>query len=280
MNKQTEEVKTEVKPEVEAEVKAEEKVVDETTQDNSPESKAPVTQEQTEEGKPDSQVSDDLPEDSEEQRRAFQAMRQEIKRLKEEGSAREKNESAFDIFRPNAGVPQSQSSPIRVEDYQDPYSGEIDWNKYNGAMNNALQQTQKTAQAEAQRTTQEIIDENNARTKHPEVFSDKDLEEEAASRWLFDRMNGRNTPLSDIVDKIASRSNKAVTKAEKIGAEKMLEEVSSKEQAAVAVEGETSATSKKAISDEEFDSLRRASRGKGRTSEEAIAQRLKGVPWR
>jgi len=269
MAKKTEEVKTD-------EVKAEEKVVDETTQTSSPEVEVPATQEQTGE-KP--QVSEELPEDTEEQRRAFQNMRQELKRLKEEKEARVKSESAFDVFRPKV-TPQPQVGPIRVEDYQDPYSGEVDWSRYNNAVNTALAQTQQTARFEAQRTSEEIIDENNARNKYPEVFEDSDLEEEAAARWLFDRMSGKNTPLTKIAESIARKSSKAVAKAEKIGAEKILEEVTPKEQAALAAAGETSASSRQAISDEEFEKLQRQSRGKGRLSEEAIAQRLKGVPWR
>jgi hypothetical protein len=270
MDKKTEEVKTD-------EVKAEEKVVEETTQDSSPESEAPATQEQTD--LEESQVSDELPEDSEEQRRAFQSMRQELKRLKEEKGARAKSESAFDVFRPKT-EPQPQVGPIRVEDYQDPYSGEVDWNRYNGAVNNAIAQTQQTARSEAQRTTEELIDENTARSKYPEVFEDSDLEEEAAARWLFDRMNGKNTPLTKIAKNISDKVSKAVTKAEKIGAEKILEEVTPKEQAALAAAGETSAGSRQTLSDDEFEKLQRQSRGKGRLSEEAIATRLKGVPWR
>ncbi len=270
MDKKTEEVKTE-------EVKAEEKVVEETTQTNSPEVEAPATQAQTVQEEP--QVTDELPEDTEEQRRAFQNMRQELKRLKEEKEARVKTESAFDVFRPKA-TPQSQIGPIRVEDFQDPYSGETDWNRYNSAVNTALAQTQQTARSEAQRTSEEVIDENNARNKYPEVFEDSDLEEEAAARWLFDRMSGKNTPLTKIAENISRKVSKAVTKAEKIGAEKILEEVTPKEQAALAAAGETSAGSRQAISDKEFEKLQRQSRGKGRLSEEAIATRLKGVPWR
>lgn len=278
MNK-TDEVKTEDKPEVKTEVKAEEKVVEETTQDNSPESEVPATEEQTtDEGKPDSEGLDDLPGDTEEQRRAFQGMRQEIKRLKGEKEERAKSESAFDVFKP-VNAPQPQSSPIRVEDYQDSYTGEVDWNKYNTAMNNALVQTQKSARYEAQQTAQETVDENNARSKHPEVFANKDLEEEVAARWLFDRMNGKNTPLTKIAKIVSDKSSKAVSTAEKIGAEKMLNEVSSKEQASVAADGETSATGKQALSDEEFENLRARSRGKGRQSEDAIATRLKNIPY-
>lgn len=279
MDKQTEEVKTEVKPEVETEVKAEEKVVEETTQDNSPESEAPVTQEQTGEEESKPKVSDDLPEDEKEQRRAFQEQRKEIKRLKVEKEAREKSESAFAPFKP-AVTPQPQSNPIRIEDYKDPYTGEVDLDRYNVDMNKRITQTQQTARYEAQQTAQELIDENEARGKFPEVFADKHLEKRVAEKWLYDRMNGKNTPLSKIAKIVSDESSNTVSKAEKIGAEKMLKEVSSKEQAAVVADGETSASSKKAISDEEFEDLKEKSRGKGRTSEDAIAQRLKGVPWR
>jgi len=272
MTKLTEEVKTE-------KVKAEEKVVEETTQTDSPKVEVPTTEEQTiQEAKTDSQVTEDLPVDEEEQRRAFQAQRLEIKRLKEEKEARVKSESAFDVFRPKE-APVASSIPIRVEDFTDPYTGEVNWNAYNTAVNNTLQNVQKTARFEAQQTTQEIIDENNARSNYPDLFADRETEQEIADRWFAAKMRGENMSVSEIAKRVAKRFGSAVSKAEKIGAEKILEEVSPKEQAALAAEGETSTSSRQQLSDEEFERLKRQSRGKGSEAEDAIATRLKAVPY-
>jgi len=262
------------------EVKAEESVVEETTQTNSPQVKAPITEEQTnQEANLDSQVIDDLPADVQEQRRAFQEQRLEIKRLKEENEARAKSESAFDVFRPKATI-QSQSYPIRVEDYKDPYTGEIDLDSYNRAVNIALQNVKESAKYEAQQTVQETLDENNARAKYPDLFADRETEQEIADRWFAAKMRGENPSVSDIASRVAKRFGSAVSKAEKIGAEKILEEVSPKEQAALAAEGGTSFSNRNQISDDEFEALRRQSRGKDSNAEDAIVKRLKAVPYK
>jgi len=256
-------------------IKAEEKAVEETTQTNSPQVEVPATEEQTSQVT-DSQVTDELPAEVEEQRRAFQEQRLEIKRLKEEKEARVKSESAFDVFRPKA-APQPQSGPIRVEDYKDPYTGEVDWNKYDGAVNNALQRVQQTARFEAQQTTTDLLDEREARTKYPDLFADKDSEQDIADKWLAAKMRGENPSISDIADRVAKRFGTAVSKAEKVGAEKVLEQITPKEQAALAAEGETSATSKAQLSDAEFERLRVQSRGKGTDADDAIVKRLKAL---
>jgi hypothetical protein len=93
-------------------------------------------------------------------------------------------------------------------------------------------------------------------------------------------MRGENPSISDIASRVAKRFGTAVSKAEKIGAEKILEEVSPKEQAALAAEGGTSSTTRNQISDDEFETLRRQSRGKDSSAEDAIAKRLKAVPYK
>jgi len=254
----------------------EEKAADVTAQTSPPQVEAPLTEEQTSQ-ETDSQVTDELPVDVEEQRRAFQEQRLEIKRLKEENEARAKSESAFKVFRPQA--PQAQSNPIRVEDFKDPYTGELDLDRYNGAVNNALLNAKQGARYEAQQAVEERLDEDKARTKYPELFADAETEQEIADRWFAARMRGENPTVSDIAGRVAKRFTTAVSKAEKIGAEKILEEVSPKEQASLAAEGGTSYSSRNQISDDEFERLKRQSRGRDSSAEEAIAKRLKGIPY-
>jgi hypothetical protein len=257
---------------------AEQKEVDVATQTSPPQVEAPPTEEQTNQVNTDSQVTDELPVDVEEQRRAFQEQRLEIKRLREEKEARAKSESAFDVFRPKA-VPQTQSGPIRVEDYTDPYTGVLDTNRYNEAVNNKLQFAEQNARFTAQQTVQETLDENKAKDKYPELFADPETEQEIADRWFAARMRGENPSVFDIAGRVAKRFGTAVSKAEKIGAEKILEQVSPKEQAALAAEGGTSFTSRNQLSNDEFETLRRQSRGRDSSAEDAVAKRLKRIPY-
>jgi hypothetical protein len=260
---------------------AEQKEVEtETTQIESPTIESSITGDettQTEEVSKTSVVekSDDLPEDTLEQRRAFQEMRQEIKQLKEEKVVREKSESAFNVLRPQT-PPVSQPGPIRVENYRDPLTGETNWTDYNNAVNNALVQNRQLANYEAQQSTQELIDENNARNKHPEIFADPEAEEEIASRYLFYKMRGENVSISDIAERVAKRYSKTVSKAEKIGAEKILNEVTEKESAGLSA---SSQNSNPARSNESLEDSERLSVQTRRGNNDAIAARISKIPW-
>ena len=65
-------------------------------------------------------------------------------------------------------------------------------------------------------------------------------------------MRGENPTVSEIAGRVAKRFGTAVSKAEKIGAEKILEEVYPKEQAALAAQGGTSTSNRNQISNEEY----------------------------
>lgn len=244
---------------------AEQKAVEpETTQVESPPTEAQPTEEQTTVTTEESDVSQTM---SEEQRRAFQEMRLENKRLREETEARKKSESAFDVFRP-----QPQPLGIDPNQFIDPNTGERNEYAYQQAI-------ARNARAEAQSATKDELDEYQARQKHPELFSDPEAEEEIAGLYFFNKARGNNVSVSQIAERVAKRYQKAVTKAEKIGAEKILTEVSPKEQAALAASSPTSSPARQAQSDEDLERLRQQSRGRGRASEEAVAQRMKNIPW-
>lgn len=246
--------------------------VEKTTQVASPPTEAQPTEAQTTqvEAKPE-RVPDELPTDSEEQRRAFQAMRQELKQLKEETKARSKSESAFNVFKPQPTA--NLADPVRVEDYSDPMTGEINRPAYNAALE--ARQARLDA-SRAQSSVQDQLDEYQARAKHPELFADPEAEEEIASRWYFNRIQGKPVTVSDIADSVARKYSRAVSKAEKIGAEKALEQVTPKEQAALQATSQTSAPAQRASSEEDLDRLRSATRF---GSEDAVAARLRGIPW-
>jgi len=246
-------------------VQAEQKAVEpETTQAASPPAEAQTTDEQTTVTTEESDVSQTM---SEEQRRAFQEMRLENKRLREETEARKKSESAFDVFKQ-----QPRPMPLDPNQFTDQNTGEINWQAYHSAV-------KQDARAEAQITTKDELDEYKAREKHPELFADPEAEEEIAGLYFFNKARGNNVSVSEITERVAKRYQKAVTKAEKIGAEKILTEVSPKEQAALAASSPTSSPARQAQSEDELERLRRSSRGRGRESEEAVAQRMKNIPW-
>lgn len=258
---------------------AEEKVEETTSQDNSPKSEAQPTEAQTpktEVDQPKSEGESDGVESSmsEEQRRAFQEQRLEIKRLKEEKQARLKSESAFQVFKPRPAA--NLAEPVRVEDYTDPVTGEINRPAYNAAME-ARQARIEAARAD--QSFEERIDEYRAREKYPDLFANPVIEKRIAAEWYFEKVQGNNVTVSEIAESYAREFSKAVSKAEKVGAEKALEQVTPKEQAALQASSQTSAPAQRVASEEELDRLRAQSRGVGGSAEEAIAARMKAIPW-
>jgi hypothetical protein len=263
--------------------KAEEKVVETDTTQVTP----PVTEEPTTEAKTMDKESvvqgsltegvSDLPADVEEQRRAFQEMRQEIKRLKAETETRKKSESAFDSFRVKAPLPVGQVSVPRIEQFINPETGEPNYEAYNHAVNEQVtRQATQSATFAAQETTKEILDEQTARQKYPDLFNDPETEQEIADRWLAAKLRGEELSVVDIAGRVAKRFKQALSNAEKVGMEKALTEVSEKEKAGLAVSGQTTEGSRKEVSAEEWEQLQRKTR---QGDDDAITARISKIPW-
>lgn len=259
--------------------KAEEKVVETvTTQTNSPKVESSITGSET-----DARVSDDqgtVTENSdvkfqtEEERKAFQEMRLENKRLKEELESRGNEGSAFDMFKAQT-PPVSQSGPVRVEEYQDPVTGETNWQAYNLAQQQREQTNLQQARFEAQQVVREEMDEQNARSKYPELFADRNTEKLIAAQWFFEKAQGRNVPITQIAGEFARNFKQAVSKAEKISEERVLNEVSEKEQATVQA-SQTSSSAQANVSNEQFEDLG----VRTRTGDpDALTARLSKIPW-
>jgi hypothetical protein len=259
---------------------AEQKAVEtDTTQVESPTTESPITGDKTDvvvsgDQGTTTESSDDFPKDVEEQRRAFQEQRLEIKRLKEERESNQPKESAFDMFR--AQTPVNPTGPIRIESYQDPITGETNWQQYNAAQQQREQQMLQQARFEASQEVDERMDEREARSKFPDLFNDKITEKQIASRWFYEKAQGHNVSISDIAGEFARNFKQAVSKAEKIGAERALNEVSEKEQAGLVASTQTSSPAKQAAtaSDQE-DLVYRTRKG----DESAIAARISKIPW-
>ena len=252
----------------------EEKEEEITSQDSSPQSEEAIIEPKSNQDevapleKPEdvSEQSSDVDVDktmSEEQRKAFQEQRLEIKRLKEEMGARKKGESAFDVFRP-----KSQPGVIDPNSYVNQDTGEMNWISYNQAV-----QTQ--AQAVATQTVNEQLDERDARQKFPEVFDDPDLEEVVAGQWLASKFQGKDVSISDLAAKVSKKLSSATTKAEKEGAKKALTELTPKEQASLSVQSQSSAT-KQASADEEETLKLKARNG----DQDALAKLMGSVAWK
>lgn len=275
---------------VKSEAVEKEVVETDTTQVAPPATKEPATEAETVEKEtdqaPSTESESDLPAGSEnwteEQRRAFQekrlenkALKEEVERLRQEGGERAHKESAFSAFR--AQAPVAGQPEIRIENFTNPVTGETDFAAYNRAVNEVITQraTQSASQI-AQQTTQELLDENNARQKYPELFNDPETEQEIADRWFAAKMRGEDPSIADIAGRVAKRYGKAISKAEKVGVEKALNEVSEKEQAGLSASGQTSEPARQQTSSEEFERLRTRTRV---GDYDAVAARVSKIPW-
>lgn len=253
--------------------------VEATTQDSSPQSEeetiSPQTQQeetQVESDETTAEVSDSKDVESSmtpEQRKAFQEMRLENKRFKEEQQSRKSSESAFDIFKPkpiNQGVdPNSYVSPI---------TGEIDWISYN----NAVISQASTA---ASQVVQEQLDIDRAQTMYPEVFANPKLEKALAGHWFAEKMQGKNVSVTELAADYAELVQESVKKAEKVaekrGAQQALSELTPKEAASLQAQGTTSAQARNELSLEDQENLKlRARRG----DDDAMAQLMRNVAWK
>lgn len=241
-----------------------EKEVEETTQASSPQVEAPTTEGQTVQEKvdqPTQEQASDVETEEPSDPREYQAKRlaEENRRLKSEIKQR----SAFEAYRP-----QVAPGLVDVRQYTNEF-GEVDSARYNQAVETQVR-------AVAAQTAQEMIDEQNARTKYPDLFDDPDTEQEIADRWFAAKMRGEDASVSDIAKRVHTRNSKDVSKAEKRGAEKMLQEVNVKEQAGLSASTQTSQGSRENQSVEELADLSERTR---MGDEDAIAARLSKIPW-
>lgn len=258
-----------------------EKEEETTSQDSSPQSKEAITEPETrQEGVAPQETPDEVSDEisdvdsgegyseptgmTEEQRKAFQEQRLEIKKLKEEKEKRAKGENAFNAFRP-----QSQSGVPDINSFVDTETGNVDWAGYNRAVINQ-------ATAVAQQTVNEQLDENNARQKFPEVFADPDLEEAVAGQWFANKFKGKDVSISDLAERFSRKLSKATTKAEKEGAKKALTELTPKEQASLTVQSQSDGAKTQATVEEE-ETLKYQTRY---GNDDALAKLMGKVAWR
>jgi hypothetical protein len=157
-----------------------------------------------------------------------------------------------------------------------PVTGETNWQAYNVAQQQREQQILQQAKYEARSEVQEVMDEEKARAKYPEVMGNEKLEKRVAAEWLYQKVQGKNVSITDIAAEYARDLRQAVSKAEKIGAERVLNEVSEKEQAGLVAESQTSQGASRAASQEDHAKLSARTR---LGDYDAVAARLKQIPW-
>jgi hypothetical protein len=256
-----------------------EETADETTsQDSSPQSEEPTTEVQNtlETQVEPEETTEDVPQDadvdktmSEEQRRAFQQMRLENKKLKEEREQRLKGENAFDVFRPKA-----PTGGVDINNYVDPVSGNVDWASYNQAMSTQTR-------SEASQTVKELLDEERARNLYPDVFANPKLEQAIAGQWFAARLQGKDVSVSELAADYAELVQQSVAKAEKKaeerGAKQALTELTVKEAAGLKAQSTTSAPARQAQSAQDEETLKvRARYG----DDDALTALVGSVGWK
>lgn len=240
----------------------EEKVAEtETAQTNPPQVEVETTPETAQED-----VA--LPVESEEQRKAFQEQRLEIKALKEEVEARKQSESAFAAFKPKPAMTSFSS-----DQFTDPVTGEINLQALTAAQEAHI--TAKVTGQMEQRLAEEK-DENSARTQYPDLFADPDVEQEIADRWFAAKMRGESVSVTDVAGKVSKRFEKALSKAEKSGAEKALQDIAPKEKVALTATGQSATSAQRQIDSENDEANIQAVRF---GNDDALAKAMSKIPW-
>jgi len=209
-----------------------------------------------------------LPDSKEEERKAFQEMRLENKRLKEEMNARQQNESAFAVFKP-----KPQLTSFSSEQYTDPVTGEINIQALTAAQETHI--TNKVRAEMEQRLTEEK-DEDNARRQHPDLFADPDIEQEIADRWFAAKMRGEKVTVTDIAGKVSKRFQTVLNKAEKAGAEKALQDIAPKEKVALTATGQSASAAQRQIDSVDQQATLQSVRF---GNNDALADAMSKIPW-
>jgi hypothetical protein len=245
----------------EEQVVVQSEVETETTQTDSPQVEVETTPETAQED-----VA--LPDETEEQRKAFQEQRLEIKKLKEEVELRRQNESAFAAFKPKP-IMTSFSS----DQFTDPVTGEINIQALTQAQEAHIT-AKVTSQMEARLAEEK--DEDNARRQHPDLFADPEIEQEIADRWFAAKMRGENVTVTDIAGKVSKRFQTALNKAEKAGAEKALQDIAPKEKVALTAQPQSATAAQRVIESENDEANMQAVRF---GNNDALAIAMSKIPW-
>jgi len=247
----------------------------ETQQEPMPSSdqKTSESEETTQPAERDSNVGDtelELPSDAKERtQEQFEKLKTQ---LAEERAKRIKLEKNF--------IPIPEQQPGVTPDWFDPDTQSVDVTK--------LQQREYTLQQKINALENQLggitrkeeeLQEQEAYAAYPELNpkSGKDFDEnfqkQLVSYLATEYAEGRQTTMKQAADDIIALAEKRAKKAEKIGAQKALESLTPKEQAAL----EATGRSDRRLPSEDYEALRARSRQGGRQGLEAVMQRLSKI---
>jgi len=198
----------------------------------------PVETPDNEKGEPEK-----LPQTTE-QAKAFQEMRRRIKELEEQVGEKKARQSAFDQLKPKYSPDQIQQAKEQVDinKFIDPTTGQFQAHLYNEAVNKTIDATRREAQFTASQTVAQSMDEARAKDKYPaldpesEEFN-RDFEESVASKYFFQLYQGKNPSIYKIASKEAKVFVKDIKKVEQETTQKVKEQLTEKEQAALSASG-------------------------------------------
>lgn len=260
-------------------VKQEEEAV--SSQVDSPETETPTAPEVPETAEkpvetPEEQTEPEkLPDESDqksEQGKAFAEMRRKIKELEAKVKEKETRQSSFDSLQ--QFIPQPQPTRIDPNQFVDA-SGNFNQVAYNVAINQANQYNADLARKQATETVEFKLDEYQARQRFPELNTNKRFERAVANEYqarLLESVGnpqGRVPTIQEIAEEYAPYFSKDAKSVVKEVTQKVKEELTEKEQAALSASGRAIPQSQ---TNEELERLRQRSR-KGDFW--AVAERMK-----
>lgn len=194
---------------------------EEEAQTSAPASPAEQNQTPSEEVSEESQVQapeeaeagedlDKLPDEPNEQARAFQRLRQEKKRLQEQLREKERRQSVFDELKPSYSQVEVQQAQSRVDinNFVDPATGQFQAHRYNEAVNTLIERNRRVAQQTASESAQQTYDEMRAKEKYPQLDPssdqyDREFEGRVASQYFFDLYRGNKPSILRLAEKEA-----------------------------------------------------------------------------
>ena len=213
---------------------------------------------QTEEVETSPQETEKLPEDAKERtREQFNKLKE---KLAEEREAR---------------IRLEQSYKQTIPEWYDPTTGVVDPNK--------LQQREQTLISELNSLKQQVngytrqqeeVQEKEAYAAFPELKTNDKFQEKVIQEMAVNFASGKQITMREAAENVMSFARGLTTKAEKEGARKALEQLSSKEQASLEATGRSDRRGPSV----DLASLSRQSRYGGDSGTAAILARLKNIP--
>lgn len=225
----------------------------------------------------ESQVEQGLPDGVKERTaREFEKLQTQ---LRDERRKRELAESAFSSMRTKEEKPQ-------VVPIYDPNTGLLNEQALNDTQNRTYQAEQRALKAEqAVQSWQEEMDRRETYSAHPTLNPqakdyDETFDKLTASIWYGSQISpdrwGKQLSTKEAADQANEILSKGSQKAREQGAQEAIERLTPKEQASMSAQGNPGRRTQVSNNLEDLQAITRKG---GKASEQALVERLKGVPW-